>query len=75
MDRQQALKHLAQAEEHIAASAKHIARQREIILELEEDGRDNTEAEALLMQFEQLEAMHVAHRDRLRGALGYSVAQ
>lgn len=40
-------------------------RQREIVAELERDGHDVSEARKLLVQFEELQAMHVADRDRL----------
>jgi hypothetical protein len=65
MDRQQVRQHLALADEHGALGAKHVARQREIIAELHRDGHDTTTACALLAQFEEMPAMHVADRDRL----------
>jgi hypothetical protein len=63
------MENLALADEHIALGAKHVARQREIIAELERDGHDTTKACALLAEFEELQAMHIADRDRLLGEL------
>jgi hypothetical protein len=65
MDREQLLQHLAQAEDHVATGIEHIERQQKVIAELERDGHDLTQAKALLDQFEQLQQMHVADRDRL----------
>jgi hypothetical protein len=59
------IEHLALAEEQVALAAKHVACQREIIAELERDGHNTTKACALLAEFEELQAMHVAERDRL----------
>jgi hypothetical protein len=69
-DRELALWHLAEAERHIAAAAITVARQRELISTLERDGHDVTAARALLAEFEQIQAMHVIHRDRLLDELG-----
>ena len=63
------MEHLALAEEHVVLGAKNVARQREIIAELQRDGHDTTQAWALLTEFEQLQAMHIADRDRLLGEL------
>jgi hypothetical protein len=63
------LDHLALAEEHVARGAENVARQREMIAELERDGHDAKQARAMLAEFEQLQAMHVADRDRLIGEL------
>jgi hypothetical protein len=60
IDRQQTMEHLALAEEHVALGAKNVARQREIIAELRRDGHDTTAASALLVQFEEAQALHVA---------------
>lgn len=61
-------RHLALTEEHVALSKKHIARQRELIDELECDGHAQLaeRAKQLLALFLELEAEHVAHRNRLR---------
>jgi hypothetical protein len=68
MDRAILESHLAFAEEHVSKSKKHISRQRELIEELERDGHLQLawSAERLLAQFIELDALHVAHRDRLR---------
>jgi hypothetical protein len=68
-DRTMLLEHLAQAERHVAEGERDIARQREIIAELERDGRDTTLARALLEQFEEVELLHIEGRDRLRKEL------
>ena len=60
------LDHLAMAERHVARGEQIVARQRELVAELERDGHDVREAMALLKQFEALQALHVADRDRLR---------
>jgi hypothetical protein len=65
MDRQMLLDHLAQANDHVERGEKHVRRQRELIGELERDGHDSTSAKALLVQFEQILAMHKTDRDRI----------
>ena len=65
MDREQTLQHLAEAEHHVAIGADHVARQRELIARLQRDGHDAAQAKQLLEQFEQLQQMHIADRDRL----------
>jgi hypothetical protein len=62
--------HLAQAEEHVAKGERHVARQRELVAELERDGHDTGPARHLLRQFEELQELHCADRDRLRKELG-----
>jgi hypothetical protein len=52
--------HLAQAERHVAEGADHVARQREIVAELANDDRDLKSAQALLVQFETMQAHHIA---------------
>ncbi len=63
---------LALAERHVADGERVVARQRAIVAELERDGHDATAAQArqLLAQFEELLALHVGDRDRLRRELG-----
>ena len=63
------LRHLAQAERHVAQGAEHIRRQRILIEELSRDGHAIQQAEQLLAQFEDLQALRVAHRDRLTAEL------
>ena len=69
MDRSMIREHLAQAERHVSEGERHVARQREIVATLERDGHDTVAARATLTQFEELQAMHVADRDRLLGEL------
>lgn len=61
--------HLAQAEQHVALGERHVRHQREIVAKLEQDGHDAEEALKLLAQFEELQALHIADRDRLRKEL------
>lgn len=70
MDQKFLADHLAQAERHVALGAKHIADQRHRIDRLARDGHDTNQAELLLKQFEELQALHVAERDRLGKMLG-----
>jgi hypothetical protein len=70
MDREMLKRHLAQAEEHIAMGDKNIARQREVIVQLERDGHDTASARNFLREFEQLQPMHIAERERLLRELG-----
>jgi hypothetical protein len=65
--------HLAQAERHVAEGAGHVARQRQIVVELANDGRDLKTAQALLQQFETMLEHHIADRDRLRAHLARQV--
>jgi hypothetical protein len=61
--------HLAQAERTISEGERHQARQRELVARLEEDGHDATQARELLALFEEMQTLHIAHRDRLRDEL------
>jgi hypothetical protein len=69
VDRAMVEQHLAQAERHVAAGERHIARQREIVRELDHEGHDLNSARDLLVQFEEMQALHIADRDRLRAEL------
>jgi hypothetical protein len=60
---------LAQAERHVVIGSRHVATQRELLNKLERDGHDPSKAWSLLTQFEELLAMHIADRDRLRKKL------
>ena len=66
--------HLAQCERHVALGERHLSRQREIIAELDRGCRDSTRARELLVIFGETQAMHVAHRDRLRDELANATA-
>ena len=65
MDRAIIQDHLAQTERHVSQGKEHISRQREIIADLERGGHDSKAARALLVQFEEMQALHIADRDRL----------
>lgn len=56
---------LLQAEEHLDKGIKTITRQRQIIDALREDGLDTSEAEALLVQLEEIQTLYVAKRDQI----------
>lgn len=58
--------HLAQAERHVTDGNRHIVEQRRRVFTMQRGGRDTTESFRLLRQFEELQALHVADRDRLR---------
>jgi Mg2+ and Co2+ transporter CorA len=66
MDRTVLLRRLAEAEKHLAAYEHVLARQRHVIDTIARSGHDTAEASALLREFQGIQAMHVADRDRLR---------
>jgi hypothetical protein len=68
-DRDMLKQHLAQAEGYMAMSKGHIASQRKFVAGLLIDGRDASQALALLLRFEELQELHVADCGRLRGEL------
>jgi hypothetical protein len=68
-DRDMLKKRLAQTEGDMAMSNGHIAGQRKFVAELVRDGHDASQALALLRRFEELQQLHIAHRDWLREAL------
>jgi hypothetical protein len=61
--------HLEMAERHVTEGERHIMRQCELIAALKRDGHDMTTARELLAQFEEMQALHIADRDRLRQEL------
>lgn len=63
-------KHLAEAEARVALGERHVEQQRALILKLESNGCASAEARALLKLFEELQAEHISHRNRLRHQLG-----
>ena len=63
------LEHLDQARRHVAEGAEHVVRQRELVARMERDGHDTAEARRLLGQFEEMQALHVADRDRIEDEL------
>jgi|EndMetStandDraft_4_1072995.scaffolds.fasta_scaffold1821790_1 hypothetical protein len=69
MDRELLEKSLAEAERRVIEAERHVAKQLEFVARLERDNRDPSQAMHLLQQFEELQAMHTADRDRLRKEL------
>jgi hypothetical protein len=58
--------HLLQVEHHVVQGQRHVERQREIVARLEQiESEEAGRARELLAQFEQMQAMHIADRDRL----------
>jgi hypothetical protein len=70
MDRVRLERHLLQAERHVLEGEGHVARVRAVIAERQRQRLDAREATDLLRQFEEAQATHIAHRDRLRKELG-----
>jgi hypothetical protein len=70
MDRELLEKGLAKAEQCVAAAERHLANQLEFVARLERDGHDPSQAMQMLQQFQKLQALHIADRDRLRKELG-----
>ena len=64
--------HLRQAEEHVAKGERALAKQSALVIELERDGHGTEAARQCLKQFEELQAVFVAGRDRLRDALAHA---
>jgi hypothetical protein len=56
---------LAEAEAFLARSERHIRQQRELVAELEREGRDATAARNLLTIFEDLRKRYLIECDRL----------
>jgi len=69
MDRAIQLQHHAEAERHVAEGRAHVARQREIVLQLERDGHDTTEARKLLDTFEVTQRAHEEHLANIKAKL------
>jgi PAS domain S-box-containing protein len=65
MDHAAILKRLSAARRHIRTGERNIARQRKIVAELETGGHVSVDAKRLLAQFEELQELHIADRDRL----------
>jgi hypothetical protein len=64
MDRTTVCERLEQARRHVEAGERHISRQREIVSELERDGREADRTGRLLATFEELQKIHLEDRDR-----------
>jgi hypothetical protein len=60
MDRTVILDYLAIVRRHVASGEQILARQRENVPQLERAGYDATDARRLLVQFEQIQSLHVA---------------
>jgi arginine repressor len=69
MDRSLLLGQLVRTEEHIGADERHLRRQQSLIEELERRGQDTTYARSLLRGLQEMQAMRIADRDRMRAAL------
>lgn len=69
MDRSQLTALLEQSDHHVRLAEEHIARQVEWIARLENLALDTQDAQHLLSEFQELLAVHIAHRDRLRDRL------
>ena len=69
MERAMILDHLALAERHVREGEQHVSKQRALVGELKRDGHDTATAIRLLKEFEEVQAMHVADRDRLLAEL------
>jgi hypothetical protein len=70
MDRRAMIEdHLALAERHVTAGERCVTEQRARVATLERDGHDTTESLLLLGQFQEVQELHVADRNRLRGEL------
>jgi len=62
MDRALIEDHLAEAERHVQEGREHVMRQMGLVLELQQDGHDTTEAERLLEQFREMLTLYIADR-------------
>ena len=58
-------RHLRLALQHVAVGERLIDKQLALLMTLEEHGHPTQVARKLLAQFEDVQAMHVADRDRL----------
>jgi hypothetical protein len=65
LSRRTLMDRLAKAEETVASGAQHVLQQRAALARLGRDGQDAADASRLLALFEQVQAVHVADRDRL----------
>jgi len=62
--------HLAATERLLAEGERHVAYLRELVDQMERDGHDTAQATQLLKEFEEVVAVHIAERNRMRYALG-----
>ena len=61
--------HLAQAVEHLGDAERRIAQQRELIMALDRDGHDATQARELLRTMVDTLALMRSHRDQIEDEL------
>jgi len=69
MDRELLEKCLAETEQRVAQAERHVANQLEFVARLERDGLDPSQAMQLLQHFREMQALHIADRERLRKEL------
>jgi hypothetical protein len=73
MNHKQVESYLAMAERHVAEAQTHLAHQRQIVGELEQHGRGQSQsakvANQILNSFEIAQRANIAHRDSLRAML------
>jgi hypothetical protein len=67
---EQLTEQLTETERHIAQGERLIERQRRVVAEFQSNGGDAREATRVLNQLMELQAVHIADRDRLRKELG-----
>ncbi len=60
---------LAIAERHVAEGQRHVLEQCERVARMERAGRNCSESRRLLAQFEELQSMPIADRERIRNEL------
>jgi tRNA U34 5-carboxymethylaminomethyl modifying GTPase MnmE/TrmE len=65
--------HLAASERHLAEVQRYVAHQRELVVQLKREGHDTAQDTRLLEQYEEVLAMHVDDRNRLRRQLGQEI--
>ena len=65
MDREMQLRVLEEAERQIVEGERHIAEQELIVVELDRDGHDVTEARRLLKNFYATQNLYIEHRNRI----------
>ena len=59
------LNNLHKGENHVREGSVHVENQKSMVLDLEADGHDVTQARELLASFEELLTLHRADHDRL----------
>jgi hypothetical protein len=69
MDQTVLRKHLGKAESYVGGGQRRLSRQRRIVSNLERGGRDSRSPRDLLRLFENILAVYLPQRDRLRDQL------